>query len=500
MAARFAPSFPAAYRTAYGAAEAARDIRRLRNLAAHEQDAARSRDARLYHLEGDTPDQLRLKIYQIHGGLSLSDAVPALENFGFRVLAEVPTPLEEGHTGTIHDFTLALAQGHESKRLLARAGEIEEALAAVLNDAATNDPFNRLVIDANLSAREANGLRAVFSYLRQTGTNFAVLTAVQALVGAPLATRGLIDLFIARHDPDFPGDRDKAESKAEALIREALAKVSAINDDRLLRLYHSVIAAILRTNAFAHTGREALAFKLDSSMVPKLPRPVPWREIFVYSRRVEGIHLRAGPIARGGIRWSDRRDDYRTEILGLMKAQRVKNAVIVPTGAKGGFFPKQLPDPVRDRDGWAAEGQASYEIFIRSLLSLTDNIIDQKVVHPSQVVVRDGDDPYFVVAADKGTARFSDVANALAEAHDFWLDDAFASGGSHGDGDHRARCVDFRAAAFPGNGRGCAEGPGPRRRLRRHVGRCVRQWHAAVQGDQAGCGLRSPPHLHRSRS
>jgi glutamate dehydrogenase len=445
LAMRFASAFPAAYRLSYGPTEAARDIHRLRNLVAHEPGPGRHRDARLYHLDGDAPDRLRLKIYQLHGDLPLSDAVPALENFGFRVLAEVPTPLDGGETGTIHDFTLALDEGQEVRRLLARSAEIEQALAAVLNDMATNDPFNRLVIAADLSARETNGLRAVFSYLRQAGANFAMLTAVQALAGAPRVARGLIDLFIARHDPDFTGDRGKAQARAENLIREALAGVGAINDDRLLRLYHSVIGAILRTNAFAPSGQEALAFKLDSSLVPKLPRPVPWREIFVYSRRVEGIHLRAGPVARGGIRWSDRRDDYRTEILGLMKAQRVKNAVIVPTGAKGGFFPKQLPDPARDRDGWAAEGQASYEIFIRSLLSLTDNIDGQAVVHPARVVVHDGDDPYFVVAADKGTARFSDVANALAEADGFWLDDAFASGGSHGY-DHKAMGITARGA------------------------------------------------------
>ncbi|HTM95877.1 MAG TPA: NAD-glutamate dehydrogenase domain-containing protein, partial [Croceibacterium sp.] len=180
-------------------------------------------------------------------------------------------------------------------------------------------------------------------------------------------------------------------------------------------------------------------------LVPNLPKPVPWREIFVYSRRVEGIHLRAGPVARGGIRWSDRRDDFRTEVLGLMKAQRVKNAVIVPTGAKGGFYPKQLPDPAKDREGWAAEGQSCYELYIRSLLSLTDNIVGDKVVHPEGVVIRDGDDPYFVVAADKGTASFSDLANAIAEARDFWLDDAFASGGSNGY-DHKEMGITARGA------------------------------------------------------
>jgi glutamate dehydrogenase len=221
--------------------------------------------------------------------------------------------------------------------------------------------------------------------------------------------------------------------------------VAAINDDRLLRSFRALVEAILRTNAFAPAAAEALAFKIDSALVPGLPKPVPWREIFVYSPRVEGIHLRAGPVARGGLRWSDRRDDFRTEILGLMKAQRVKNAVIVPTGAKGGFYPKQLPDPVREREAWLAEGKASYQVFIRTLLSITDNIVDGAVVHPDAVVIRDGEDPYFVVAADKGTATFSDVANAIAAERDFWLDDAFASGGSKGY-DHKAMGITAKGA------------------------------------------------------
>ncbi|HCJ81670.1 MAG TPA: glutamate dehydrogenase, partial [Erythrobacter sp.] len=215
--------------------------------------------------------------------------------------------------------------------------------------------------------------------------------------------------------------------------------------DRLLRLYNALIDSILRTNAFADAAAEALAFKIDSARVPNLPKPIPYREIFVYSRRVEGIHLRSGPVARGGLRWSDRRDDFRTEILGLMKAQRVKNAVIVPTGAKGGFYPKQLPNPALDREAWAAEGRASYETFIRTLLSVTDNIVDDQVVHPDDVVITDGEDPYFVVAADKGTATFSDVANAIAKSRDFWLDDAFASGGSKGY-DHKAMGITAKGA------------------------------------------------------
>jgi len=444
IAARFAEGFPLAYRTTYGPAEAARDISRLRRLAGEGEDGPR-RDARLHAMAGDEPGTLRLKLYQRHGALALSDAVPALENFGFRVIEDLPTELDEGRLGTVHDFQLAIPAGQDAAALLARADVIEAAVANVLNGLAEDDPFNRLITAVDLSARGANLLRAWYRYLRQTGLNYSVPTAVDALQNAPGVTRALLTLFAARHDPAFKGDRAAAESAAQDAIREGLAGVSAINDDRLLRQYRAVLEAVLRTNAFAPAGAEALAFKLDSAAVPGLPRPVPWREIFVYSRRVEGIHLRAGPVARGGLRWSDRRDDFRTEVLGLMKAQRVKNAVIVPTGAKGGFYPKQLPDPARDREGWLAEGKDSYKLFIRTLLSITDNIAGGKVVHPAKVVIRDGEDPYFVVAADKGTATFSDTANAIAAEHDFWLDDAFASGGSNGY-DHKAMGITAKGA------------------------------------------------------
>ena len=445
LATRYAGAFPQFYQASYGAAEAAQDILRLRAMQSGEVPSAQGRCARLYLRKDNAPGVLRLKIYQVGGALPLSDAVPALENFGFRVLQETPSALEGGRLATIHDFTLALPDGERAAGLIARAPEIEEAMAAVLNGQAENDVFNRLTIGAALSAAHANLLRSFYRYLRQAGTNFTIYTVVDALDRAPAVTHALLDLFTARHDPAFPGDRAKGAAAAEAAIRDGLAGVAAINDDRILRLYQALIRAILRTNAYSPAAEEALAFKLDSACIPGLPRPVPWREIWIYSRRVEGIHLRAGPIARGGIRWSDRRDDFRTEILGLMKAQRVKNAVIVPTGAKGGFYPKQLPDPRKDREGWAAEGKASYQIFIRSLLSITDNIMKDKVVHPRRVVVRDGDDPYFVVAADKGTASFSDVANAIAESRDFWLDDAFASGGSHGY-DHKAMGITARGA------------------------------------------------------
>ena len=450
IATRYAEIFPAGYRASYGAGEAACDILRMRHLlqvdaAEDRRNIPLQRDARLYRLDGDPKGSLRLKIYEHEGTLPLSDAVPELENFGFEVLSEIPTKLDGGKLGTLHDFILGVADGVDVETVLERTDVVEQAIAAVLNDTAENDPFNRLVIGTGLQEREANWLRAFYRYLRQAGMGFTIYTVVDALRGAPAVTRALIERFAAAHDPEFSGSRSDAIARAETAIKQGLSKVAAINDDRLLRHYHALIKAILRTNCFAPAAEEALAFKIQSDLVPNLPRPVPWREIFVYSTRVEGIHLRAGPVARGGLRWSDRRDDFRTEVLGLMKAQRVKNAVIVPTGAKGGFYPKQLPSPAIDRDGWAAEGRASYEVFIRTLLTITDNIVDDKVVHPEAVVPLDGEDPYFVVAADKGTATFSDVANGIAESRDFWLDDAFASGGSNGY-DHKAMGITAKGA------------------------------------------------------
>ncbi len=445
IAARYANAFPAFYRTNYGAAEAGIDITRLRKLAAHADDGNGARDARLYLPKSDDGDTLHLKVYQHDGTLPLSDAVPALENFGFRVLSEIPTELSNTEAATIHDFTLGLPANCDRDAVIARAASVEAAIAAVLNAQAEDDVFNRLVAIGGLGAQEADWLRAFYRYARQANITFTIYTVVDALAGAPDVTRGLIDLFRTRHDPGFKGDRDKASAAAEEAIRAGLVHVHAINDDRLLRLYWQTILAVLRTNAFASAAQEALAFKFDCDAVPGLPKPVPWREIFVCSRRVEGIHLRAGPVARGGLRWSDRRDDFRTEVLGLMKAQKVKNAVIVPTGAKGGFYPKRLPNPAIDRDAWFHEGRESYKVFIRTLLSITDNIVEDKVVHPDDVVIHDGEDPYFVVAADKGTATFSDTANALAIERDFWLGDAFASGGSNGY-DHKAMGITARGA------------------------------------------------------
>ncbi|GAM00357.1 putative NAD-specific glutamate dehydrogenase [Sphingomonas parapaucimobilis NBRC 15100] len=430
LALRWANGFPTNYRNVSDASEAAADILRLASL---ENESSRS--VRLFPVQ---PGQDRqLKIYKLNGALPLSDAVPVMENFGFRVIGELPTRLRDDADPFVHDFIVETEATTEPKG----AAVLEGAIAAVLEGKAENDAFNRLIVDVGLSPQAVVLFRAWFRYLRQAGLPYGLTTVVDALRRAPRLATALIERFTAAHDPKATGDI----AAADAAIAAGLDAVSAIDDDRILRSFRDMIAATLRTNAFAEAGKEALAFKLDSHQIPGLPAPLPWREIWVYSPRVEGIHLRAGPVARGGLRWSDRRDDFRTEILGLMKAQRVKNAVIVPTGAKGGFYPKQLPSPVTDRDGWAAEGKESYRVFIRALLSITDNIVEGAVVHPDGVRVLDGEDPYFVVAADKGTATFSDVANALALERGFWLGDAFASGGSQGY-DHKAMGITAKGA------------------------------------------------------
>ena len=433
LAIRYAAALPTSYRTEAGPDEAALDIVRLHGL----PDVA-ARNIRIYRCDDDGPSRLRLKLYSL-APVILSDVVPALENFGFIVVEEMSTALDNG-LGHMHRFFLDLPQG-SAAALLDRADVIEAAVAATVADVAEDDRFNELLIAAALAPRDIILFRALFRYLRQTGMSYGLITVVEALRRQPALARAIVALFCANHDPAHR----KGPEESERLIERGLMSVSAIDDDRIFRRLRGVVRATLRTNFFAAAAKEAIAFKFDSALVPGLPAPVPWREIWVYSPRVEGIHLRAGPVARGGLRWSDRRDDFRTEILGLMKAQRVKNAVIVPTGAKGGFYPKCLPDASADRAAWLAEGTESYRIFIRTLLSVTDNIVEGKTVHPQQIVIHDGDDPYFVVAADKGTATFSDVANAIAIERNFWLGDAFASGGSVGY-DHKAMGITAKGA------------------------------------------------------
>jgi glutamate dehydrogenase len=437
LALTYIPAFPESYRSRTASEEGAADILQLCALSG-EGD----RGVRITRRDTGAAGEFRLKIYRRGALIPLSDAVPVFENFGFRVLEEMPTALS-GRAGYIHDFLVEVSSEADIDTICTRLDEIERSIASVLCGVAENDEFNQLVLYAGLDTRQVVWIRAWFRYLRQTGSSFSLVTVVDALRRAPHATRTLVGLFAASHDP-----ADKARSrhvkKCGEELDQSLAKVRSIDDDRILRRLRALVEAIVRTNAFAPAADEALAFKINSALVPGLPAPVPWREIWVYSPRVEGIHLRGGPVARGGLRWSDRRDDFRTEILGLMKAQLVKNAVIVPTGAKGGFYPKQLPS-ASNRDAWLKEGTESYQVFIRSLLSITDNIVNDKVVHPDRVVIHDGDDPYFVVAADKGTASFSDIANAIALERNFWLGDAFASGGSNGY-DHKAMGITARGA------------------------------------------------------
>ena len=329
--------------------------------------------------------------------------------------------------------------------MLERAELVERAIAEVLEGRAENDPFNQLLVAAALAPRDVVLFRAWFRYLRQGGLSYSMVTVVEALRRAP-GRRPRPDRAVRR------APRSEARGPARGGRRGGRADDHATacrRSPRSTRTASCACSAASSRRPCAPTPSPPPAARRSPSSstarwCPTCPQPLPWREIWVYSPRVEGIHLRGGPIARGGLRWSDRRDDFRTEILGLMKAQLVKNAVIVPTGAKGGFYPKQLP-PIADRDAWLAEGTESYRIFIRALLSVTDNIVGNKVVHPDGIVVRDGDDPYFVVAADKGTATFSDVANAIATERGFWLGDAFASGGSYGY-DHKAMGITARGA------------------------------------------------------
>jgi|TARA_R100000501_G_scaffold1440_2_gene4347 glutamate dehydrogenase len=432
----YAGAFSASYRDQFDAAEGAQDIERLSELQGEED-----RDVHFYRRAEESANEMRIKIYRRGKIIPLSDMVPVLEAFGLRVIEEFPFDLLGGRGGWIHDFLVESAHG-EALNVEYLKEQAEPALRAVLSGAKENDAFNGLVTSASLTVEQVNWLRAYFRYLRQVGLNYGMPTVVEALRQHPKVTAGLIGLFYARFDPSVK--KREAEIKTwRRTIVEDLKSVAAIDEDRILRLYRDTIEATLRTNAFSG-DRPALAFKFNSSAIPGLPQPVPYREIWVYSPRVEGIHLRGGPIARGGLRWSDRRDDFRTEVLGLVKAQMVKNAVIVPTGSKGGFYPKALP-PMSDREAWLAEGIACYEIFIGSLLSLTDNRVGDTVVRPDDVVCHDDPDPYLVVAADKGTATFSDIANRISVERGFWLGDAFASGGANGY-DHKAMGITARGA------------------------------------------------------
>ncbi|MGC9952915.1 MAG: NAD-glutamate dehydrogenase [Rhizomicrobium sp.] len=443
-----AQGFPARYRDAFAPTEAVEDLAALRALA--RMPKAPALEARVLRKPHDAHSVLRLKLYGLGPALPLSVSLPIFENFGLRVIAEdaytVTLKTEDGvREAFVLDFLMERAdQGPADLAEIKRP--LELAFHAVVAGEAESDGFNRLVIGASLSWRDVTILRAVAKYLRQAAIQFSQDYMEQALARNPDIARLLVELFHARCAPDG------AKAGTETLhkkIEAALGDVQSLDDDRIIRRLRNVIANVLRTNFYQpdENGRlkSCLSFKLDSEKLDDLPAPRPHVEIFVYSPAVEGVHLRFGKVARGGIRWSDRREDFRTEVLGLVKAQQVKNAVIVPVGAKGGFYPKQLPaNAAREEVQEAAI--AAYKMFINALLDVTDNLhYDGSVVPPEHVVRHDEDDPYLVVAADKGTATFSDIANTIAEARGFWLGDAFASGGSHGY-DHKKMGITAKGA------------------------------------------------------
>ncbi|MBW4720795.1 NAD-glutamate dehydrogenase [Saccharothrix obliqua] len=451
---RFASAFPEAYKEDFPAAEGLADFRRIEAL-----DQGGS-DMQFYVPHQAEPGERRFKLFLAGDRITLSDVLPMLQRMGVVVVDERPYELvrEDGTECWIYDFGLRIdpvtldklsQEDMESVRT-----RFQDAFAAAWRGDAEVDGFNTLVLRAGLTWRQAAMLRAYAKYLRQAGTPYSQDYIEDAVLGHTEVATALVRLFEARFDPAL--DEAQRASRTEALAGEITAlidDVTSLDADRILRSLLTLVQATLRTSYFvrdeAGAHRPYLAVKLDPRAIPDLPQPRPRFEIFVYSPRIEGVHLRFGPVARGGLRWSDRREDFRTEILGLVKAQAVKNAVIVPVGAKGGFVVKRPPvptgDPGLDREAFLAEGIACYRHFISGLLDLTDNLNSGTVIPAPQVVRHDGDDTYLVVAADKGTASFSDIANEVAKSYGFWLGDAFASGGSVGY-DHKAMGITARGA------------------------------------------------------
>lgn len=443
----FPRSFPAGYRERFPAPSAVVDMKHLLSLS-----DTRPLVMSFYQpLSGDG-QQLRCKLYHADTPLALSDVLPILENLGLRVLGEFPYRLQQknGREFWIHDFAFTHAEGL-TLDLQQLNDTFQEAFVQTVAGAAENDGFNRLVLTAAMNWRDVALLRAYARYLKQIRLGFDLGYIASTLVNHADIARELVRLFRTRFylaRKLSAEDLADKQQKLEQAILAALDNVAVLNEDRILRRYLDLIKATLRTN-FYQTGADGepkpyISFKLNPRAIPDIPRPVPKFEIFVYSPRVEGVHLRFGDVARGGLRWSDREEDYRTEVLGLVKAQQVKNAVIVPVGAKGGFIPRRLPAG-GSRDEIQAEAIACYRLFISGLLDITDNLREGQVVPPANVVRYDADDPYLVVAADKGTATFSDIANGIARDYGFWLGDAFASGGSAGY-DHKGMGITARGA------------------------------------------------------
>jgi glutamate dehydrogenase len=445
---RYRSAFPAGYRDRFDAAEALADLAIIEDMG-----AAESIRVRAYRLPKDSPLQFRFKIYHAGEPVALADVLPILDNMGLKALAEAGFPVSPGGGAPIwvHDFEIEDPRGERLKFADIKS-VFEDAVTAVWSGRTENDGFNRLVLELARPWRDAALVRALARFRQQSGLDPSQRVQEEALAANAAVTRLILDLFAARFDPATRDDLEARKARTDALmakITEALQAVESLDHDRVLRRIALLVAAILRTN-FYQPGegggpKPYISFKVASGQLADLPAPKPFREIFVWSVGVEGVHLRFGPVARGGLRWSDRRDDFRTEVLGLVKAQQVKNAVIVPVGSKGGFFSK-LPPKNGSPDALRAEGVQAYTTFLSGLLDITDNLTPAgHVSHPRGVVVHDGDDPYLVVAADKGTATFSDIANGVAESYGFWLGDAFASGGSAGY-DHKVMGITARGA------------------------------------------------------
>ncbi|GGV61968.1 NAD-glutamate dehydrogenase [Streptomyces massasporeus] len=447
---RYAHAFPEGYKADHNPRAAVADLVHLEQLNSEaDKDFALS----LYEPVGAAPEERRFKIYRTGDAISLSAVLPVLNRLGVEVVDERPYELRcsDRSVAWIYDFGLRMPRANGGGDYFGDDARerFQDAFSATWTGKAENDGFNALVLSAGLTWRQAVVLRAYAKYLRQAASTFSQDYMEDTLRNNVHTTRLLVSLFEARMSPD----RQRAGHEiVDALLEEvdaALDQVASLDEDRILRSFLTVIKATLRTNFFQEAAggkpHDYVSMKFDPQAIPDLPAPRPAFEIWVYSPRVEGVHLRFGKVARGGLRWSDRREDFRTEILGLVKAQMVKNTVIVPVGAKGGFVAKQLPDPSVDRDAWLAEGVASYKTFISALLDITDNMVAGEVVPPADVVRHDEDDTYLVVAADKGTATFSDIANGVAENYNFWLGDAFASGGSAGY-DHKGMGITARGA------------------------------------------------------
>lgn len=438
-------AFPISYREEFMARDAVRDIESIERIRSGDAPVA----FQLYRSSDCGEKQVRLKLLHPFSTVPLSDAVPILENLGFRVLSETPYRIKLSGNSIywINDFSL--------ESMITDIIDID-SIAPVFYDAMLklwqreleNDAFNRLILASRFNWRQVSLLRAYAKYLRQTAFGLSQQYIEQTLVRYHSITSLIWELFSSRFDPDSDLEREQQAKRIIADIHSKLDEVTSLDQDRILRMYISVIRATLRTNFYQlnddYQSKSYIALKIDSTAVPEMPLPLPAYEAFIYSPRFEGIHLRSSSVARGGIRWSDRKEDFRVEVLGLMKAQQVKNALIVPSGAKGGFVTKRTTSSM-DREEFLAEGISCYQDFIRGLLDLTDNLLDESVVYAPRTLRYDGDDTYFVVAADKGTATFSDIANEISLKRNYWLGDAFASGGSAGY-DHKKMGITAKGA------------------------------------------------------